>query len=201
MSHYDVTPLLEQEGFTELQLMPYGYGVDYKAKRSGKECFVDAKVRGPDTKTQFFRFKAPKLKKLAAANSILPVYLLFVTKWGHHLYTFDDLIAQKIDNTKITVRDKELIQMRVPLRVIAPLRPFRKDCEDITDPRMLRHGEGPRVDIDIRIAAPRCVDEEFRAFIANNDFPNRWTALLYLVRNVKEPYRPSSKKTVTTVIR
>jgi len=197
-----IEAILAEEGFTNLQKMPYGYAIDYKAKRGTEDCFVDVALRGEENKSQNFRFKKIKLRKLAAANSILNVYLLFITKWDHRVYTFTDLVAQKIEDSKIVVRDNEIAGITVPIKVIAPLRPRHKDCREISDPRHLRIGEGPVVDSMMRIRMPLCVATEFKTFVAEYEFKNQWMALLYLIRNAQDPTQLRSlKRTVTTAIR
>jgi len=64
----------------------------------------------------------------------------------------------------------------------------RLKYENITDPRALNRWELPLNDDIIRIPCPHSLKKDLKLFRDENDFKNYWSALLYLLRNQKEPH-------------
>ena len=69
----------------------------------------------------------------------------------------------------------------------------RLKYEDIADPRALNRWELPINDEIIRIPCPEGVKRDFKVFRDKYGFKNYWSALLYLLKNQKEPHAPGDR--------
>ena len=73
----------------------------------------------------------------------------------------------------------------------------RKKCSDISDPRTLIKGETPKVDSNFRVHCPSCVKQSLKVFMAQNDFDNYWSAILYLLNHYKEEIPKTGSHVIT----
>ncbi|MBE9595000.1 MAG: hypothetical protein IMF19_16150 [Proteobacteria bacterium] len=196
--------ILKEEGFTNIEKLGTTFPVDFIALKDNAKCFIEVRGRSYDAKTQFFYFRPTKIEHMRAANKIFPVYVLLINKRGHRLMHLEVMLSGKHEGIRIfaprgkgnyIVYDFETLKRRGNPTVAKDKK--RIKCEDITDPRRLTHKNQPKIDTDLRIHCPECVRREFKTFVAQNNFPNQWGALLYLLRHTHEDVSHTGTRVVT----
>lgn len=92
-----IVEILEKNGFEDIKsaekrrFSPF----DFRAFRNGKLCFIEARVRSSQAKSQFFTFTDSKLRHLAELEREGDVYIILLNKFGHRILTLNELLSGK----------------------------------------------------------------------------------------------------------